>query len=116
MSNTHLRKVIRDIVARKTRTFLVSVSVFIGVLGVVVLTTTGELITRQLEKDLIPGEMSMLQIYLDLPDDADPVDNEALLATLANQPGVTNVEGQAVYNISWKLPDHDGLHEGNIYA
>jgi len=114
MFRTHRRKIIGDIVSRKTRTLLVSLSVFVGVLGVVVLVTMGELMTRQLEKDLNPSEMAMLRVYLDQP--IQRVNNESVLELLRSRPGVTDVEGQAVYGFQWKLPDEDEFRSGQMYA
>src|SRR3990172_3585747 len=101
--STIRRKILRDVIARKTRTALVSLSVFVGVLGIVVLTTLGQLVTRQLEKDLVPAEMAMLRIYVEVPIGTQ-VDNAAVLERLRAHPGATVIEGQAVYEFRWKLP------------
>lgn len=115
MLRTHRRKILGDLFSRKTRTLLVSLSVFVGVLGVVVLITVGELMTRQLEKDLQPSEMAMLKIYLD-PPIGERADNETILELLRSRPGVTDVEGQAVFGFQWKLPDDEDFRSGQIYA
>jgi putative ABC transport system permease protein len=115
MFGTRSRKIIRDITARKTRTALVSLSIFVGVLGVVVLTTLGELIAHQLQKDLVPSEMAMLRIFVDLPPRT-PVDNEAVLRTLRQFSGVTRVEAQAVYEFHWKRPGQQAFQTGQLYA
>lgn len=115
MLPTHRRKIIGDLTSRKTRTLLVSLSVFVGVLGVVVLVTVGELMTRQLEKDLQPQEMAMLKVFLDQPV-GQRVDNEAVLELLRSRPGVTDVEGQAVFGFQWRLPDDEEFRSGQMYA
>jgi putative ABC transport system permease protein len=115
MFRTRTIKIIRDITARRTRTLLVSLSVFVGVLAVVVLTTLGQIITRQLEKDLIPDETAMLRIFVS-PNQGETVDPEAALATLRAYPGVTVVEGQAVYEFEWKLPGDEEFSTGQLYA
>lgn len=115
MIRTRGRKILRDILALKARTVLVSLSIFVGVTGVVVLTTLGQLLTRQLKKDLNPSEMAMLRIYLDLPDEQ-PVNNAAVLDLLKQQPGVTDVEGQSVYQFQWKRPDETEYISGQLYA
>lgn len=115
MLRTHRRKIVGDLVSRKTRTVLVSLSVFVGVLGVVVLITVGELMTRQLEKDLQPQEMAMLKIYLD-PPTGQRADNQTILELLRSRPGVTDVEGQAVFGFQWKLPDDEDFRAGQMYA
>lgn len=115
MSRTHLRKIVRDIVARRTRTILVSIGIFVGVLSIVALTTMGQLITNQLEKDLVPSEMAMMRIYLTLPRYL-RVDNEAMLQLLKRQSAVTAVEGQAAYQLEWRTPDDEVLRPGQLYA
>lgn len=115
MIRTHGRKIYRDIRALKARTILVSLSIFVGVTGIVVLTTLGQLLTSQLKKDLKPSEMAMLRIYLDLPRD-ETVNNAAVLDLLKQQSGVTDVEGQAVYQFQWKRPDDDSYTSGQLYA
>ncbi len=49
MLRTRGRKIFRDIATRKTRTALVSASIFIGVLGVVMLFSMGEIFVDRLE-------------------------------------------------------------------
>lgn len=112
---TRTTKIYRDIVARRTRTALVSLSVFVGVLGVVVLTTLGTLITRQLEKDLVPADLAMLRIFVESGSNG-KTDNAAALQKLRDYPGVTSVEGQAVYEFAWKRPDQSDFQAGLLYA
>lgn len=115
MLRTRTRKIVRDITSRKTRTLLVASSVFVGVLGVVVLVTLGQLITRQLEKDLRASEIAMLRLYLEVEEGA--TTNTAVdLARLRAQPDVTRVEGQAVYEFAWKLPGEPNYREGQLFA
>jgi putative ABC transport system permease protein len=115
MIQTRLRKIWRDVGSRKTRTFLVSFSIFIGVFGVVALFSTGDLLIKQLEKDIQKNHLAMMRIFLTSSGDA-PIDNEAALATLSAQPGVSVVEGRAVYPLLWKLPDEESFHDGTIAA
>jgi ABC-type antimicrobial peptide transport system permease subunit len=115
MFRTHSRKIRRDITSRRTRTLLVSLSVFVGVLGVVALTTLGQLMTRQLEKDLNPAEMAMFRVYVD-PPIGPPLDTDANLAVLREQAGVTRVEGQAVYEFQWRKAGDAGFTTGQLFA
>ncbi len=115
MPGTRTIKIFRDITARRTRTALVALSVFVGVLGVVVLTTLGTLITRQLEKDLVPGDLAMLRIFVETATSAQ-VDNAAVLLKLRDYPGITQVEGQAVYEFAWKHPGDATFQAGMLYA
>lgn len=113
MSNTITRKILRDISARRMRTFLVSASIMIGVLGVIALFSTRDLINQQLEEDIQPTQLPMIDLYVSLPDEAAP-DNDTLLATLnrANEAGqslealagIERVEGLAYYPIGFKTP------------
>lgn len=116
INKTWLRKIRRDILARKTRTALVSTSVFVGVLGVVVMTMMGQLLTRQLEKNLLTSELAMLRIYVKAPERLDDEENEAYLERLRAMPGVETVEGEAVYQINWKLPNQTDFQKGDIFA
>lgn len=115
MCRTCYRKIYRDITARKTRTALVALSIFVGVLGVVVLTTLGQLVSRQLEKDLAPAEMAMLRTFVNTPLRS-PVDNAAALKILRGQPEQPTVEGQAVYEFHWRQPADPDFQTGHLYA
>ena len=115
MFGSRLTKIIRDITARKVRTALVALSVFVGVLGVVVVSVMGQLVSRQLEKDIHTNELAMLRVFVDLPTTT-PVDNAAVLRQLRDYPGVTAVEGQAVYEFQWKRPGELDFRTGELYA
>ena len=115
MFRTRTLKIIRDVTIRRTRTMLVSLSVFVGVLAVVVLITLGQIITRQLEKDLIPSETAMLRIFVS-PNPDQTTDPQKDLDTLRAYPGVTTIEGQAVYEFKWKRPGETDFVSGQLYA
>ncbi len=115
MFGSRLTKIIRDITARKVRTALVALSVFVGVLGVVVVSVMGQLVSRQLEKDIHTNELAMLRIFVDLPSNTS-VDNAAVLRQLRDYPGVTAVEGQAVYEFQWKRAGELNFRTGELYA
>ena len=115
MFRTRTVKIMRDVTSRKTRTLLVSLSVFVGVLVVVVLATLGQLVTRQLEKDLVPREMAMLRIFVEAGS-GNVGDPQAALETLRDYPGTTAVEGQAVYEFRWRLPDEADYRAGQLFA
>ena len=83
------RKIFRDIWGRKARTAMASVSVFIGVLGVVALMSIGDLVTRQLREDKKEHEYPMLEVSLALPGKPE-TDNAAYIETLETLPGVEN--------------------------
>lgn len=118
MIRTRTRKILRDIWGRKVRTLLVSTSIFIGVLGVVTLFSTGEILVNQLEQDLQQDKLSMLEVPLSVSSGAE-IDNAAYLESLSQIDGVTVVEGRAVYPLFWKLADDaadEEFREGTIIA
>jgi ABC-type antimicrobial peptide transport system permease subunit len=115
MFRTRFRKILRDIRSRKVRTALVSISIFIGVFGTVTLFSMGDLLVRQLRRDLDQNKLAMVRVYLALPPAAQ-VDNAPLLTTLRSQPHVTTVEGQAVYPISWHKTGETNFHSASVFA
>jgi|AMZC01.1.fsa_nt_AMZC01001093.1_9 putative ABC transport system permease protein len=117
MNDSIWRKIIGDIKTRKGRTALVAISIFIGVLGVVTLITAGDLLVRQLTADIRQEELPMLASFVVIPGDPPAnLDNQAVLATLAELPGVTVVEGQANYPLFWRLPGETRFREMRIQA
>jgi putative ABC transport system permease protein len=115
MYNSRARKVLRDVWARKGRTAMASIAIFVGVLGVVVLVSVGDLMVSQLKKDLLEPELAMQQVFVTLPGGSEP-DNAAALETLGALPGVTNVEGRAVAPVPCKRPDGQGFDNCFILA
>jgi putative ABC transport system permease protein len=115
MLRTRTIKIWRDITASKRRTLLVSLSIGIGVLGVVAMITLGELISRQLERDLRPSEMAMLRVFVDVPPGLQ-IDNTRVLAQLRALPEIVRVEGEAVYEFHWRLPGEANFRTGELYA
>lgn len=115
MNHTRTRKIFRDIWSNKFRSLLVTVSIFVGVLGIATLTTMGQLLTRQLNRDLDTSEMAMLRVFLQ-SEATSPISNGPILAMLREQPGVTQVEGQAVYEFRWRLSDDEELRRGQLYS
>ncbi|MCD4685859.1 MAG: ABC transporter permease [Anaerolineae bacterium] len=112
---TRGRKILRDVWSRKARTLLVSISIFIGVFGTVTLFTMSDLVVRQLEEDLDEDALAMIRSYLGIPPGVTP-DNDATLAALRDLPGVSRVEGQAVYPAYWKLPDDEDFHTSFVFG
>lgn len=112
--NTRGRKILRDIAARKARTALVSTSIFIGVLGVVVLFSMGELFIKQIERTVDIDKLSMVYTYISL--NSDDVDNAAVLDTLRAIPDIEHIQGQAIYAIQWKPKSEDTYIKANLFA
>lgn len=113
MFGTRIRKIFSDIGSHKMRTLLVSISIFIGVFGTVTMFSMGDLLVRQLEKDLDKSKLSMVRI--NLTPNAE-VDNDELLATLRSQPGLMAAEGQAVYPFTWKKNTDQDFQTSMIFA
>ena len=109
------RKIVRDIWGRKGRTAMASISIFIGVLGVVVLMSIGDLVTRQLREDKKEGEYAMLAVNLALPGEPE-LDNAAYIDMLKTMPGIESVEGRVVGILYWKLPGDAKFKDGWLFA
>ena len=115
MFGSRVRKIFNDIWARKGRTFMASTAIFIGVLGVVTLVTSGDLIVSQLREDLRKDEMAMQQVAVSVPSGIQ-LDNAANIQKLEEYPGVTDVEGRAFYPISFKVSDNEEFRHGYVMA
>ena len=109
------RKILRDVWGRKARTAMASVSIFIGVLGVVVLISLGDLVTRQLREDKKEQEYRMLDVSLALPGKPE-IDNAAYIETLQALPGIESVEGRVFGMLYWKLPGGAKFEDGWLFA
>ncbi len=115
MFRTRGRKIIRDLWVRKGRTALAATSIFIGVVGVVILISVSDLLIRQLEQDLQEEELAMMQVFLTVPGGTE-LDNDAYLEQLGALPGVARVEGRATYPLFWKQPGDVRFENGFILA
>jgi len=121
-----LRKIMRDVSARKTRTFLVAASIFVGVLGVVGLFTTSFVIAETLENDISADEIAMIELRVSLTsDDTDP--NNAEYLEILNQEnevgqaqdalaGIEQVEAWAYYFVSSRTADMDTYEDVELRA
>jgi putative ABC transport system permease protein len=115
MIGSRLRKIFRDVWARKSRALMASTAIFVGVLGVVTLLSAGDLLTSQLEQDLREEDLAMQAVFVSAPGGSE-LDNEAYLRALEEVPGVTRVEGRAVQPLSWKLPGEDEFEDAFVLA
>ena len=111
---TRTRKILRDIWARKIRTLLVSVSIFIGVFGVVTLRSAGDLLISQLEKDIQEDRLAMTRATISLPNQVDTLDNAATVQALQARDGVAQVEGRTINPIGWREAGATEFEEGTI--
>ncbi|MBI5929416.1 MAG: FtsX-like permease family protein [Chloroflexi bacterium] len=112
---THRRKIVRDILSRKARTALVSISIFIGVLGVVTLFSMGNILVNRMEETVQEDKLAMTRSYVTLTGSQAP-DTEADLAALGQLPHVTQVQGMALYPFYWKMDGATEFEEGRIFS
>lgn len=110
---TRGRKILRDVMARKGRTALVALAIFIGVAGTITLFSLSDIIVSQLRQDIKEDELSMLDAFVTINAGTLP-DNEAYLAELRAIPGVTNVQGFVQAPGQFKLSEDDESFEDGI--
>lgn len=115
MFKTRARKIIRDIWSRKARTALVSISIFIGVFGTIMLFTMGDLLVKQLKEDLDQDKLAMIRSFVAVKPGV-PVDNEATLESLREINGVTAVQGIAVSKFFWQRPGEEDFESSTIFG
>lgn len=119
MNRSTLRKIWGDLWTRKGRTLLVSLSIFIGVAGVVTLITAGDLIVKQFQTDIQEAELPMVQAFLFVPPSEGDVelDDQAYLADLKKAfPDITEIEGEANNPLYWKFDDENRFHEARLFS
>jgi putative ABC transport system permease protein len=117
MNRSTLRKIFGDLWTRKGRTALVSISIFIGVLGVVTLITAGDLLVKQLREDVKEAELPMLQVFMTVPPNVTEVelDDNAYVSDLQQAfPEITAIEGTANNPFYWKFKDEGRFREARM--
>ena len=77
MFKTRGRKIVRDIMARKGRTALVSISIMIGVFGAVALISANDLLLAQIRDDIEPDEIAMTRLFVTVPSAGTDVQTES---------------------------------------
>ncbi|GAB4518561.1 MAG: hypothetical protein OHK0046_26330 [Anaerolineae bacterium] len=114
MFKTRVRKILGDVFTRRGRTLLVSIAIFIGVAGVIALSTLGDVLIRQLREDLKEEELSMLQVFV-TTDASAQLDDAAYIDTLDNVNGVSQIMGVGQAAGFFKLNPDDEDYEDAIY-
>jgi putative ABC transport system permease protein len=94
---------------------MASIAIFIGVLGVVILMSIGDLVTTQLRQDKKEQEYRMLDVDLVLPGEPE-INNAAYIESLEALPGVENVEGRVSGPLFWKRPGEAKFEDGWLLA
>jgi len=117
MLHTRWKKTLREVSARKTRTLLVSASIFIGVLGVVTLFSMGDIAIGALEHAIRQDRLAMIRTYVSLKQNTDTQEADtALLARLNALPGIAHVQGISLYPVYWMRPGGMTFKEGRIFG
>ena len=124
MIKTRGRKILRDILARKGRTALVSLSIMIGVFGAVTMVSGNDLLIKQIKEDIKPSEVAMTRLYVSTPTGDTPTTNENgqdqildLVRNTNRVPGVTRIEAQVVLPAFWQqVGSGERFREGTIVA
>lgn len=117
MIKTRTRKILRDVWARKGRTLLVSMAIFIGVTGTIALFSMSDVLISRLKEDIKEDELMMLQVSVS-PKEGVQADNVAYMQYLNNLPGVTEVQaGVEELPIYFKTdPEAEKFEEGFAQA
>lgn len=111
---TRVRKILRDVWARKGRTALVSTAIFIGVVGTIALFSMSDILITQLENDIKQEELAMLQVSVSAEEGA-ILDNAAYIRMLEDYPGVTEVvAGIEERPIYFKVGEDDEQFEDGV--
>lgn len=115
MIQTRGRKILHDILSRKTRTALVSFSIFIGVLGVVTLFSMGDILTSRLHATIDQQKLAMTHQYVTV-NRAEPVENAPVLNLIRSLENVSAAQGMLLYPAEWKPAGQTEFEDGRILA
>lgn len=99
MIDSRIRKILRDVWARKGRTGLVSSAIFIGVAGTIALFSMSDILISQLEEDIKPDELSMIDISVSVDTDDIELDNATYLSQIESVDTVSVVEARAANGV-----------------
>lgn len=117
MLKTRSKKILRDIRARKGRSVLAVLSIMIGVFGVAATMSLTNLLKNQIDEDIQPDHISHTHVYtISSEDSISAEDNQSYLQALKNLDGVVDVEGQAVYPVSWRKVGDTSAEDGFMIA
>lgn len=98
MFSPRWRKVFRDLFNYKMRTFLVVLSIAVGVLGVGVVTQTFSVVSTQMERSVALSNPAAATLTVGDFDDE-------LVQTVRRMPGIEWAEGQAITGVTVQMPD-----------
>lgn len=109
------RKILRDILARKRRTFLISSAIFLGVAGTIALFTMGDILLDQLQEDVDNENIAMLNTFVNAPLNRD-LQNSAYIEYLETIIDIRDVQGSLRAPIRWKTENSEAFSEGFIFG
>jgi ABC-type antimicrobial peptide transport system permease subunit len=110
---TRFRKVIRDLMARKGRTALVSTAIFIGVAGVIALFSMSDILIGQLREDIQEEELAMIEINVGPDTEGIEPNNQLYLDQVRNVATVTEVQASALEGVYFST-DPDEISFGDL--
>ena len=114
MLKTRGRKIFRDILSNKLRTVMVSISIFVGVLGVVTLTSVGDIMVSKFNEDIKEENLPMMVIGIELKGENPNLDET--LSILKAHLGVSVLEARSGRRLFWKKPTDPSFTEAQIRA
>lgn len=116
MIGTRIEKILGDVIARRGRTFLVVMAIFLGVAGTIGMFSMRDIVLKQLREDIREDELAMITVNV-AADQTAALNNDQLIDSLRSQPDVTGAVGYLNTQISFALnPEADALTEGFIEA
>lgn len=116
MLGTRTRKIGRELLARKTRTLLVSMAIFVGVAGTIALFSMGDILMHQLGQDIKPEQIAMVNVLVTV-DNLTPLDDPAYLELLNRYPNVTQVQASTQATAFFKLSvQASAFHKANVIS
>ncbi len=103
MFKIRTKKIVSDILARKGRSLMVVLSITIGVFGVATMLSITDLLRTQMKEDIRPEQISHTQAYvISSGASLSAAENRTYMDKLEALPGVVQVDGQAVYPVTWQ--------------
>ncbi|MBZ0305691.1 MAG: ABC transporter permease, partial [Anaerolineae bacterium] len=113
--HTRGRKIQQDIFSRKTRTALVSFSIFIGVLGVVTLFSMGDILTSRLRETIKQDKLAMTHQYVTVSS-AEPVNNAPVLDLIQGLTAVDTAQAMVLHPLEWKPVGKTEYEDGRLFS
>lgn len=110
--HTRDRKILREITTRKRRTLLISAAIFISVTGIITLFSLGDILIRQLEKEINNDDIAMLNMIV-IASEQSFIDNASTVDYLETQTNATAVQGSLRATVRWRS-DHESYNTATI--